>query len=58
MFMKSMKPGHLNWIECLGPARQPVEEAAGSLSPPPLYFFFVLWSRLKVVLLSEANKDK
>lgn len=54
MFMESMKPGHLNWIECLGLARQPVAEAAASLSP----FFFVLWSRLKVVLLSEANKDK
>lgn len=47
MFMESMKPGHLNWIECLGLARQPVEEAAASLSPfflsfgadSRLYFF-------------------
>jgi len=38
VFMKSMKPGHLNRIECLGPARQPVEEAAASLSPFFLYF--------------------
>lgn len=44
MFMKSMKPGHLNWIECLGPARQPVEEAAGYLSP--LFLSFGADSRL------------
>lgn len=34
MFMKSTKPGHLNWIECLGPAWQPVEEAAASFFCP------------------------